>query len=156
MTLRFDKAEIEELITRNPDIKLDTGLRQNVTKRPSKDCDLPLGKESEEEFQSWVIKTLRENQWRVAHFRAARIQRANGSVYYQTPVQADGAGFPDLIAVHDESDTLLAIELKTKSGSLSPEQEKWMLSLAGIPGIRALVARPEDREKIIKIAGRRD
>jgi hypothetical protein len=159
VTIRFESGnEIDELLKRNPDIKINEDHLTKPDKKAGKPklYDLPLCKESESDFQTWVIKTLKDNGWRVAHFRGVKIQRRNGSVYYQTPVQADGAGWPDIVAVHEQADYLLAIELKTKSGTLSPDQEKWLLLLAKVKGVRTLVARPEDRDKIIRLAEMRE
>jgi hypothetical protein len=52
---------------------------------------------SEAQFQQQVIDLARLCGYRVAHFRTVRVQRKGGSVYYTTPVQADGAGWPDLV-----------------------------------------------------------
>lgn len=47
---------------------------------------------SEAELQSAVIELARTLGYRVAHFRAARTAQG-----WRTPVEADGAGFPDLV-----------------------------------------------------------
>jgi hypothetical protein len=46
---------------------------------------------TEREFQRQVIDLARLLGWRCAHFRPGRTARG-----WRTPVQADGAGFPDL------------------------------------------------------------
>lgn len=83
-------------------------------------------KMSEDQLQDAVIEMAHRFKWRVAHFRPVRIQRRDGSVYYQTPVQADGAGFPDLVLVRDR---VLWVELKSEEGRLSVEQQDWMFAL---------------------------
>ena len=84
--------------------------------------------ETEEQFLQRVIHLAHALGWKVAHFRPVRIQRANGSVYYETPVAADGKGFPDLVMVRDR---VLFVELKRENGKLDPAQEEWRDAIAG-------------------------
>ena len=81
--------------------------------------------------------------WKRAHFRPART--AHG---WRTPVAADGAGFPDLILVR--GDRLLAAELKTESGTLTPAQSEWLEALAAA-GMETFVWRPDDWDAIAKV-----
>lgn len=87
-------------------------------------------KESEAAFQQRVIDLAHFHSWRVAHFRAVRIGRKDGSFYYATPVAADGEGFPDLILVRGTR--CIAAELKAKrtdrpSARLAGEEQKaWL------------------------------
>ena len=83
---------------------------------------------SEAAFMGWVIGIAHLHNWRVAHFRGVAVKRKDGSVRYQTPVQADGAGFPDLIMCR--KDRCIAAELKSHKGKLAPEQEAWLAALA--------------------------
>lgn len=78
----------------------------------------------EAEFQEQVIGLARANGWRVAHFRAVRVQRKNGQVYHETPVAADGAGFPDLILVR--RGRLIVAELKVGANTTTAEQDAWL------------------------------
>jgi len=48
---------------------------------------------SEADFQTRVIDLARQLGWRVAHFRKTRVQRKDGSTFWETPVAADGKGF---------------------------------------------------------------
>lgn len=82
---------------------------------------------SEREFQRKVIDTAHTFGWRVAHFRTAM----NARGHYQTPVGADGAGWPDLVLVHPDRGLVLYRELKAGRGRLSPAQEDWQVWLAG-------------------------
>jgi len=102
---------------------------------------------SEADFQQQVIELARIAGYAVAHFRGVAVHRANGSVYYQTPVQADGAGFPDLVLA--KSDRLIFAELKAEGGQLSPEQYNWLSTLQS-SGAEAYLWGPEDFDQIIK------
>jgi hypothetical protein len=79
---------------------------------------------SEADLQTMVIKVAKVYDWKVSHFRGVRVQRANGGFYYQTPVQADGAGFPDLVLVRPPR--LIFMELKSEKGKLSDAQQIWI------------------------------
>ena len=76
---------------------------------------------SERDFQRQVIELAQMFEWRVAHFRTALNQRG----HYQTPVAADGAGWPDLVLVHERSGRILFRELKSDKGRLAQNQEDW-------------------------------
>jgi hypothetical protein len=84
---------------------------------------------SEKALQSAVIDTARIFGWRVAHFRTVPVKRGP-RVIWETPVQADGAGFPDLVLVRDG---VLWVELKVGGNTLSDAQAAWAraLDLAG-------------------------
>lgn len=72
----------------------------------------------EKELQTAVIEMARAFGWKIAHFRTAVNKRG----HYQTPVGADGKGFPDLCCVRDR---VVFIELKVGKNKLSPEQQAW-------------------------------
>jgi hypothetical protein len=97
---------------------------------------------TESAFQAQVIQLARLHKWRVAHFRKVRVQRRNGSTYYETPIAADGVGFPDLVLVHRAHGVLFA-ELKVGKNKPTAEQVQWLDDL-GAAGVRAVVWRPED------------
>lgn len=86
---------------------------------------------TEAQLQNAVIKTAKLLNWQVAHFRPAQ----NRSGKWSTPVQADGAGFPDLIMAREGR--LLAVELKAKGGKPSARQIAWLELLATVPGVEA-------------------
>lgn len=98
---------------------------------------------TEKEFQKQVIELAQLFGWRVAHFRAARVIRG-GTESWRTPVEADGAGFPDLVLA--KGGRVLFVELKTDSGlsGLSDAQRDWLAAL----GPQAVVWRPADWETI--------
>ena len=103
----------------------------------------------EKDFQKQVIDTARLLGWKVAHFRGVRIQRKNGSVYYQTPVQGDGAGFPDCVLVKDGR--LIFAELKLAKGKLTEQQGEWLSMLAEVPNVEVYLWKPSEFDKIVEI-----
>lgn len=105
-------------------------------------------RESETSFQSWVLALARLTGWQVAHFRSVRVQLAGGRVRYMTPVQADGAGYPDLHMVRGVRSVFA--ELKDQYKKPSPEQEVWMEKLRAT-GHEVYLWRPSDRDAIEEV-----
>lgn len=84
----------------------------------------PYGvKMSEAQLQEAVIDCAHTFGWLVAHFRPARVKRG-GVEIYETPVAADGKGFPDLVMLRGPR--AIAAELKSAAGTLKPRQEIWV------------------------------
>jgi hypothetical protein len=77
---------------------------------------------SERELQRCVLQVARLFGWRVFHCRPARTKRGA----WRTPVEADGAGFLDLVLVRER---LLFRELKGNGGRLRDEQVAWLNAL---------------------------
>ena len=100
---------------------------------------------SEQEFQQHVITLAKTYGWRVAWFRPVRIQRANGTTYYETPVGADGKGWPDLFLVRGEQ--AIFAELKRQNGTLEPAQKQWRSDLLGA-GCLYYLWKPSDLDEI--------
>jgi hypothetical protein len=91
----------------------------------------------ETDFQSQVLQLAGLLRWRRAHFRPALNRRGE----WQTAVQGDGAGFPDLILVR--GGRVLAVELKSELGKTTPEQDAWLAAFAQA-GVVSCVWRPSD------------
>lgn len=79
---------------------------------------------SESQLQKAVIDLARTLGWKVAHFRPALTARG-----WRTPVEADGAGYPDLTLAHPKQRRLIFAELKARGGRLSLEQVEWLDTL---------------------------
>ena len=94
-------------------------------------------KQSEADFQKTLIDLLHCYGYRVAHFRPAKTDKG-----WRTPVSADGSGWPDLFVVHPDSGNAFAVECKSDTGKLSPEQENWIEWLRAC-GIRTFVWMPK-------------
>jgi hypothetical protein len=103
---------------------------------------------SEAGFQGNVIALAHGLGFTVAHFRTVRVQRANGSVSYQTPVQADGAGFPDLVMVGHGR--VVFVELKANKGRIRPEQEAWIAMLRDA-GASVFLWKPKQWDEIAEL-----
>lgn len=99
---------------------------------------------SEDAFQAQVIEMARALGWMVAHFRTARIQRKDGSVHYATPVEADGAGFPDCVFAGRR---VMYAELKAARGKVRLDQLVWLEALQRA-GQEAFLWFPADMEEI--------
>jgi len=73
---------------------------------------------SEKDFLKTIIDYAHLRGWAVAHFRTSMTQSGR----WATAVQADGAGFVDLVLVRDR---VVWAEVKREKGMLSPDQEDW-------------------------------
>lgn len=83
---------------------------------------------TESGYQRTVLQLARLLGWATAHFRPALTRRG-----WRTPVQGDGAGFPDLVLLRGER--LIFAELKSRRGVTSPEQRAWLDALRRVPGV---------------------
>lgn len=83
---------------------------------------------SEKQFQKQVIEFAHLRNWKVAHFRPARVI-VHGKETWRTPVAADGEGFPDLVLARRR--VVLFREVKTETGTASREQLAWLQECGG-------------------------
>jgi hypothetical protein len=104
-----------------------------VSCRPGSPC--------EHHFQAQVIELAHLYGWRVAHFRPARTEKG-----WRTPVAADGVGWPDLILIRGRE--MIALELKSEKGRLSPAQEEWRNALQHVETVNAFCWKPKHWELI--------
>ena len=99
---------------------------------------------TEAQFTDRIVDTAHLYGWKAAHFRAGRT--AHG---YRTPLQYDAKGWPDLILVHPDTGTVLAVEVKLwRNRKPAPEQEQWLRWL-NLCGISAAVWTERDWEAVI-------
>ena len=92
---------------------------------------------SEAELQTAFIELAQLFGWRIAHFRPAMTSKG-----WRTPVEADGKGFPDVIAVRGTR--CLAVEFKSARGRLSKDQVDWLDAFEQVHGVEQYVFRPDD------------
>lgn len=78
---------------------------------------------SEAQIQATLAETARSLGFLVAHFRAGRTSKGS----WLTPVEYDGAGFPDLVIAG--YGRVFFVEVKGPTGRLSANQERWKVVL---------------------------
>lgn len=111
---------------------------------------LPFGLDqmSEKEFQVAVCDLAHSLGWRVAFFRKVRVQRADGSTYWETPVAEDGEGWLDLFLLKPPHKPIYA-ELKVKANVPTAEQWRWFYDLLA-SGQYAVIWYPSDWQDIVE------
>lgn len=87
---------------------------------PSNPPAPPAPEPTEAAMVRTILLAARLTGWRIAHFRPA--QTGHG---WRTPVQGDGAGFPDLIMIHPGGHQVWWVELKSAAGRLDADQKAW-------------------------------
>lgn len=102
----------------------------------------------EADLQDKIIACAKLQGWTVAHFRAVRIQRGDGTCYYATPVQAEGEGFPDLVMLRGKRG--IAAECKAGRNLPTARQVMW-LNLFKEAGFETYVWYPKHWDKIVKV-----
>jgi hypothetical protein len=93
-----------------------------------------------------VIELAHLFGWRVAHFRPCKTGRG-----WRTPVQADGAGFPDLVLVG--RGRVIVAELKRETGRATPDQLAWLAAFTDA-GVESVVWTPSCFDAIAAELGR--
>lgn len=108
-----------------------------------------ISEPTEAEFTRMVIQFAKLHGWRVAHFRPAMTKSGK----WVTAVQGDGKGYPDLTLVR--AGRLIFAELKVgRRNKPTAEQKVWLADFAEVPGVLAVVWRPEDWPEIEAEIGR--
>ena len=107
----------------------------------------------EDDFLAQVIEAAHLYKWKAVHFRKAMIRRATsgGKAKWVTPVQADGAGWPDLVLLHPERGQLLVAECKSEKGRVTPAQERWLEAFGGLANCWAFVWKPSMWDSIVAV-----
>lgn len=101
---------------------------------------------SEEEFLQQVLELARWCGWRVHHQRPARTARG-----WRTALQGD-PGFCDLVLCRPPR--LILAELKSRRGSVSDDQRRWVEALAQCAGVEVGIWRPNDWGSIVQVLKR--
>jgi hypothetical protein len=96
---------------------------------------------TEADFLRQVVELAHLLGWRVAHFRPALTARG-----WRTPVQGDGAGFPDLVMTR--RDRCIAAELKREQGGHVTDDQRAWLAAFDAAGLETAIWRPSDFDQI--------
>jgi len=76
-------------------------------------------------------------------------------VYHETDSRKSPKGLPDLILLSppqaDGSVVLVMLELKNRTGKLTPDQEVWQAGLAAVTDLVVGVVRPRDWESFVAL-----
>jgi len=103
-----------------------------------------VAKLTEAAFQRQVIQLAKLRCWRCAHFRPALTKDGR----WRTAVQADGAGFPDLILLRGAR--CIAAELKVGKNKPTPEQHEWLAAFH-LAAVENYIWRPENWDQIMEV-----
>lgn len=90
---------------------------------------------------------MRERDWQQTILDAARYRGYR--CYHTFDSRRSEPGFPDLVCAKPGM-PLLAIEVKTERGRVTPAQERWLALLGSLPGVVVMIARPSDWDEIEK------
>lgn len=96
----------------------------------------------ESDFATWIEAILDLGGWTWTHFEPAVRQSGR----WATPMRGD-RGFPDYVALRDGR--LLFAEIKSETGRLSRDQERWRDELR-LAGAEWHLWRPDDRPLILE------
>lgn len=82
-----------------------------------------MAKKPESVLQDAIIECAHVYGWRVAHFRSVPVKRGPRTVW-ETPIAADGRGFPDLVLVRERV-IFAEIKISDAPSALSKDQAYW-------------------------------
>lgn len=99
-----------------------------------------------------VLKYASLNGWRSLHIRPARRKEVDGKQLWETPVQGDGKGFPDLLLLRDHR--MVIAELKAGKNKKSPEQEDWLQAFCRLPHAEVFTWYPHEWEEVQRVLRR--
>lgn len=99
----------------------------------------------EAEFTTATIELAQWYGWKVTHFRPGRTAKG-----WETCVQGDGKGFPDLLGLREATGQRFAAELKCNKNTKSAEQEAWLAAFEKC-GTPAFTWYPRDVAEIKRV-----
>ncbi len=105
---------------------------------------------NEAQFQAQLVKFAQRRGWLVFHVADSRkeVSRRRGGVTVKELVGDPLAkGYPDLTLTHPRRRLFVVRELKTNTGRVTAEQQKWLDALAAA-GVDVDVWRPRDLKSI--------
>ena len=98
---------------------------------------------TEADLQDALAHLMQLYGYSVVHWRPGRRKQGGWVV----PITYDGKGWPDLVGFHPATGTIIAIECKSVTGRVTPEQTDWLETMAAC-GIRTFVAKPSNYHDI--------
>lgn len=106
---------------------------------------------SEAQFQALVLDRARKLGWRTMHVVRSRVGGKGRGAQWVT--NTSSKGYPDLTLVR--GGRLIFVELKTESGTASPEQIDWMRDLQAVnarapEAVEAYVVRPSQVQALFR------
>lgn len=102
----------------------------------------------EREFTDQVLEFAQHNGWRTIHIRPARkVADEEGKERWETPIQGDGKGFPDLLMARDNR--LVVAELKCGKNKKTPEQIAWLQAFI-LVGAEVFTWYPHEWDEIVQ------
>lgn len=100
-----------------------------------------ISKETEAQFQKWVMDLAKLRKWLIVHIRAQEVTDPDGAKRWSVPYEGH-KGLPDLIMAR--RGIVLLVELKSSEGMATAAQKEW-LKAAGPSG---RLWRPADKAVI--------
>lgn len=91
---------------------------------------------TEDQLKGAVIDLAEANGWLVYSIRRSDQARVQGR-------RKTGEGFPDLLMVHPVRGSMLAVELKSERGKVTPQQVRWLEAFGTVRHVSPGVWRPE-------------
>ena len=102
-------------------------------------------RETEEEWQAWVIELAQVLGWEWGHISKGRVVNRGGEDRWVTPVHGPlGLGHPDLILARER---VVYVECKSNTGKLRKAQRAWIRRMRDA-GAEVYVWRPRDRQEV--------
>lgn len=119
-----------------------------------------LGAQSEADWQRQVLEWARRGGWHGYHVYRSSLPSRDGqggySVYSgihdgRNADHDDRKGILDLHLIHPSRGILLMPELKSTTGRVSSDQERWLAWLEEVREVHAEVWRPQDFERVRRL-----
>ena len=100
---------------------------------------------SESAFGKLVEQCATENGWLWTHTTPLPTPAGRRKVRWITP---SAPGFPDYLMLHPECPTQFVLEIKSRTGTVEPEQRRWLNAFARLRNCHVATGWPEDWPEI--------
>ena len=102
------------------------------------------GPRGERDFSIAVREYAEAHNWKCHYMMVSATRTASGNYKGLGP-----PGFPDLFMVRGKQ--IVAAELKSETGSTTPDQRAWLTALAEVPGVSTFIWKPRDAATAMKV-----